>query len=272
MGSGMLMKKPAFIALIVVVILSGLALFGAKQVMNLFKPTQSEDGQKNKVAEEVNVIALDQRPYAQIAPVADGHNVTLIVKTLKKAAQTVEYELEYQSGTLLQGAFGLIELGSIPAQEQVLLGSCSAGGKCSFHEDVTGGKLLLRFEGEEKYVLRTEWRYIDNKDKSNQAASKDSKFQLESDSLENQRYIVVYNTPGYPDNLEGSVASDPYALAVSSTLKGKGTLTLRAHEDLTDTARVMGYDGSAWHEFTGMIDGKAITAEVDLMELYVVVK
>jgi hypothetical protein len=34
----------------------------------------------------------------------------------------------------------------------------------------------------------------------------------------------------------------------------------------------MGYDGEKWKEFTGTLDGKMITAEVDLMQLYVVVR
>jgi hypothetical protein len=266
------MKKNTLAIGLVVLVVGFLGVMGIKKIVSLFGGAGDKDSAKNKVAEEVNVIPVAQRPYARIVPLADGHNVTLHVIALNKQAKTVEYELEYQSGSLLQGAFGLIELDKMPAQEQVLLGSCSAGGKCSYHEEVTGGKLLLRFEGDEKYVLRSDWRYVDNADKSTQVASKDSKFQLESDALKTQPYMVVYNSPGYPEGLKRNVVSDHYSLTTSSSLSGKGELTIRATQDLTDSAKIMGYDGQKWHEFAGKVVEKTITAEVELMDLYVVVE
>lgn len=247
--------------------------FGVSKIISFLKPSDSNQ-QKNKVAEQVNVIPVSERPYVQISPQADGRNIILIVKDLKKAAETVEYELEYQSGTLLQGAFGFIDLASVPAQEQVLLGSCSAGGKCSYHEDVQGGKLLLRFlQGDDKYVLRSDWRYIENTDDEAQVSSKDAKFQLESEELENQSYIVVYNSPGYPEGVEGEVVSEAYSLATSSTLSGEGSLSIRTTaegEDLSLT--IMGWNGSEWVEFEAEVADKTATADVELMELYIVVQ
>lgn len=247
--------------------------FGVSKIISYLKPSDS-DQQKNKVAEQVNVIPVSERPYVQISPQADGRNIILIVKDLKSPAETVEYELEYQSGTLLQGAFGFIDLASVPAQEQVLLGSCSAGGKCSYHEDVQGGKLLLRFlQGEDKYVLRSDWRYLENSEDEAQVSSKDAKFQLESDELSDQAYIVVYNSPGYPEGLEGTVVSEVYSLATSSTLDGEGELSIRSSAEGENlTLVIMGWDGTEWQEFDTEIQDKTASATVDLMELYVVVQ
>lgn len=268
------MKKNLLAPVVVGILVVGGLAFGAKQIMNWLKPSEKSTTQKNKVAEQVNVLSVDQRPYVQISPLADGHNIILIVKDLKKQVAKAEYELEYQSGTLLQGAFGDIDLPSVPAQEQVLLGSCSAGGKCSFHEDVQGGKLLLRFMNSDtdKYVLKSDWRYLDNKNKENQVASKDAKFQLTSPDLAKMRYVVVYNSPGYPEGLKGTPVSDAYSLAVSSDLAGTGDVTIRATEG-GDSLKLMGYDGKTWKELKAATEDKTVTATgVDLMELYVVVK
>jgi hypothetical protein len=139
-----------------------------------------EEPKKRKIADPVNVIPVDQRPYIQIAPLADGRNLELIVKHLNKPATEAEYELEYQAGSLLQGAFGAIELPSVPAKATILLGSCSAGGACTYHTDVKGGTLLTRFKGDESYALKSDWRYFDNRLKEIELASKDAKFQLKS--------------------------------------------------------------------------------------------
>jgi hypothetical protein len=221
--------------------------------------------------EPVNVIPVSERPVVQIAPVADGRNIQLIIKALKKEATTAEYELEYQAGTLLQGIFGSIELDAFPASITELLGSCSAGGKCSYHEDVKGGSLLLRLSGgSESYAVKQDWKYIDNKAGETAFASKDAKFQLDSDALAKQKYLVIYNSPGYPEGLEGTVVSDPYSLAVSSNLSGTGVLTMRANED--GDIKIMGWDGKEWHDFAGTTEEKMVSATVDLMELYVLVK
>lgn len=263
------MKKPHLIALgvvglLIVAVVGVLALRNGKSSTATDEPTK-----KQKIEAPVNVIPVSERPYVQIAPVADGRNIQLIVKALNKPATEVEYELEYQAGTLLQGIFGLIELGDVPAQVTELLGSCSAGGKCSYHEDVKGGTLLLSFAGPETYAVKQDWKYIDNAAGDTQVSSKDAKFQLESEDIADQRYVVIYNTPGLPEPVEGTIASDPYSLAVSSTLSGTGTLTMRASQE--GNLKIMGWDGEAWQDFGGTVEEKMVSAEVDLMELYVVV-
>ncbi len=224
--------------------------------------------QKKKVEEPVNVIPVIERPYVQISPIADGRNVEIIIKSVNKPATSVEFELEYQSGTLLQGAFGLIQLAQVPAKETVLLGSCSAGGKCSYHEDVKGGSLKLTFDGAERYAVKSDWRYFENKAKETAFSSKDAKFQIESDSFATQPYVIVYNSPGYPEGVEG-VVSESYSLAVSKSLTGTALLTIRAEQE--GNLKIMGWDGSAWQEFESTVEGKMVSAEVELVELYVVV-
>ena len=239
--------------------------FGTKQ------PAGQSGQQKKKISEPTNAIPVNERPYLQIVPLADGRNLELTARAVNKTATNLEYELEYQSGTLLQGAFGLIDLGNLPATAKILLGSCSAGGACTYHQDVKGGTLLARFTGgDEKYVLKQDWRYLDNLKKESKVSSKDAKFQLDSPELKKQRFIVVYNSPGYPQGLTGRPVSDPYSLTTSGALSGQGKLTIRANED--GAMQIMGYDGRSWQAFETSAEGKVATATVKMMELYVVVK
>lgn len=232
--------------------------------------TTEQTTQKRKISEPTNIIALEERPYIKISPLGDGRNLRITVESLVKPAQAMEYELEYQAGSLLQGAFGLVDLASIPASEQILLGSCSAGGACTYHEDVKGGTLVARFEGPENYALKQDWRYFDNAVGEEAFASKDAKFQIESVALGNQRFVVVYNSPGYPEGLEGAAVSEPYSLETSSSLSGEAELTIRANEEGELT--IMGYDGSSWTAFDTTANGKTATAQVKLMQLYVVIQ
>jgi hypothetical protein len=247
-------------------------VFAWRTIADLFSGEATDAGAtKKQVIEQVNVLPVAERPYLQLAPTADGRNVIVIIKELKKSAQSVEYLLEYETGSLLQGVQGEISLATVPAQTQQLLGSCSAGGKCSYHENVSGGKIETTYRGAEDFKLRQEWRYIDNKAKETIVSSRDGKFQMTADALASQRYAIILNSPGYPGTPTGTVVSDPYALAVSSTLKGEGSVSIRATE--AGNLTIQGWDGSKWTKFETTSDEKMATAEnVPLMELYLVTK
>ncbi|MDQ3008152.1 MAG: hypothetical protein M3Q81_00990 [bacterium] len=256
------------VVLIIVLVLAGSA-FAFTRLRSSSSDT-AETQQKKKVLAPVNMIPVTERPYMEIAPMADGRNVEIRVNSLNKAADSMEYELEYQAGTLLQGAFGELALGTLPVSKTILLGSCSAGGACTYHEDVQGGSIVTRFSGAENYALKSDWKYIDNRAKETQISSRDAKFQLDAAGVATQRYLVIFNTPGYPEGLTGTAVSDPYSIVGSSALQGKGTLIIRANED--GATSIMGYDGKTWQTFETTIEGKALTADVELMQLYVAVK
>ncbi len=262
-------KKIALIVAAVLVVVIGGGVLAFTKMRGQPAETSEQQQQKKKVAEPVNVLPLAERPYLQILP-KDVHNLTLRVVALKKAASNVEYELEYQAGTLLQGAFGAIETTTLPAEKTVLLGSCSAGGACTYHEDVKGGTLLTRYSGENSYALKSDWRYFDNQAKESIVASRDAKFQLESAALKNNRFLIVFNNSGFPEGLVGTPVSEPYSLTSASPLKGSGELTIRATEE--GATAVMGWTGSAWKEFAAQTDGKTVTATVELLDLYIAVK
>ncbi len=233
-------------------------------------PQEDTSLKKRKISEPVNVIDFAERPYILVTPNTDGRNLTISVDALKKDATEVEYELEYKSGSLQQGVFGSLSLSSMPASTKQLMGSCSAGGSCTYHEDVTGGTLVTRFIASENYALKTEWRYIENTEQEDEMGSTDAKFQITSSSLKGVKIAVIGDASGLPEKVKGDVVSAPYYLSTVPEVSGKAELTMRANEE--GDLKVMGWDGSKWHEFSGTVDGKSITAEVDLMQAYIVVK
>lgn len=238
--------------------------------MHAAAPTTTQTAKKKKVVAPTNIIPVAERPYVEIDPV-DVHNISIKVNALNKTATDVDYEIEYQTDSSLEGAQGNIVTAKLPAEAGVLLGSCSAGGKCRYHDGVVGGTLLLKFSGDVAYAVKQEWNYILNPSKGTQFSSKDAKFQLDSKDMSDQGIVIVYNSPGYPGKVPGTPISDPYSLTAISPLKGKGDLSMRAIE-AAPTAEIIGWNGSKWVEFPSKASDKTVTANVDLLPLYVVIK
>jgi hypothetical protein len=268
-------KKNLIIALIALLLLGGGAtalVLGKKNKGSQTEGPTPTPEKKKRITEPVNQIPVQERPYLQVQPLADGHNIKIVVNKLKKPATNMEYELEYQAGSLLQGAFGQMEITEPPAENKILLGSCSAGGACTYHKDVKGGTLLTRFTGaEEKYVLKSDWKYIDNAAANTEFSSRDAKFQLESEDLAAHRFLIIFNSPGYPAGLETEPISEIYNLNSSRAWPQQSTaqLTIRANE-ADEQAQIMGFDGQEWIEFESQVEGKQVQAEVELLPIYCV--
>lgn len=266
------MKKqylPIVIGVILLLLVGG-GVFAFTRMRGGNQEEQAATNTKKRLIAEPNKIAVAERPYIQIIPLADGHNLTIKFVSLKKAAESVEYEIDYQSGTLIQGGGNALELSKLPVEDNYFMGSCSAGGKCSYHEEVKGGNLLTTYDGTERFALKSEWQYIDNAAKGSEFASRDTKFKLSSTDMKNNRYVIIFNTAGYPGEAPGTLVSDPFSVTSSSELKGKGSVSIEANE--SGTLKIAGWDGKQWKTFDTKVEGNTATAQVDLMELYVVVK
>lgn len=265
------MKKALALFLITSIILSGCSLFRRKA-----KDSNEPDPSASRISEPVNLIDVSQRPYLSITPSANGRELTLSVGSLAKDASEAEYELEYQSGDLLQGAFGSFDFSSatLPASKEILLGSCSAGGACTYHENVTGGTLTMKFEGDETYAVKTEWRFIKSADADGQYSSRDGRFQIEAGTLlDRNSYIVVMNTSGLPSPSDRSLLAGPYGIFPSGNLPNSGEIELTVRlSEAGESATIIGWDGEDWVEFDTTIEDSSATATVDLLSTYIVVQ
>lgn len=263
------MKKPAVIIGVVVLVLA--LIIGGVIYAKGGKKQAEETKKIAPIAEKVNEIPVAERPYVELAPTAAGREIILTIHEVRKPAQEVEYELEYQSGTLLQAAFGKLPLNSFPITKQTLLGSRSAGGKTTYHEDVTGGTLLLRFMDPDKYVLKNDWAFIENKTKEPMVGSRDGKFQLESPAFSKVTHTIILQTPGLPENPEQKVVSLGYGVAPLTPVTGKVKVSLRLSEDVP-AATILGWDGSAWKTLKTTVADKVAHAEDVLYQAYVAVE
>jgi hypothetical protein len=259
------MKKALIIAFIVAL----LAALGTGAFFLIKKSRQpaEEKSTRQPITEPVNVIAVSKRPYVTLTPKIGGQHppgkeVVLTIHNTTLGATQAEYELEYQAGSLLQGAFGMIDFATEPppASKDLLLGTCSAGGACSYNEDVSGGTLLLRFSGgQETFAVKGEWSY--------------SKFRLDvgDKGLSADTYVIIMQPMGFPGQVEGEIVAGPYHIAVAGSASVKPTsLKLRLSQEMTDVT-LLGWTGSSWKEYPSELDGQELTATIDRLGTYVVV-
>jgi len=243
----------------------------------IFKKPKETDTPQVPVrkVEEINKIDLKDRPYVTLTPRADGREVTLSIDNVIDATE-VEYELEYQAESLIQGVFGTIDFSEdpLPVSKELLFGSCSKG-KCRYDTGVTGGSLTLSFDGGDKpYALKSDFNLQNMFDRQGIFTSKDIKATLDvgKTALADATFVLVASTMGLPENLEGQVLAGPYAFtsAVDPTLK-TATLTIQSKEDLTG-AKLMMWDGKAYEELVSEISEGKISAPVTSFGTFVVVK
>lgn len=262
-------KKLFIVAGIALLILVG-GGFGAYKLMKKPAPAAPQIPQKKKITEPVNVIPVAERPVLHIEPGTDGRRITIVADAVKKEATLMDYEIEYNTENLIQGGTGQLDVTKLPAKKEFLLGSCSAGGACTYHKDVTGGTLLARFQGPENYAVKTDWRFTDNKAKDKTFASKDAKFTITSDELKQVGYAVILNSPGFYKGLPGTLASDVYAVSVAGSPSKPLEVSVRAAEE--GSLKLYGWDGSSWKDLKGTAEGKVVKATSPLMQVYAVSK
>lgn len=258
----------SIILAIVIVAVIGLSLIKGKS-------SEEESKETQKIIEPVNQIPIKERPFIQIYPRSDGREVTIIVDEYP-GASTVEYELEYQAGTLLQGAFGKIEFSKeeAPVERKILLGSCSAGGKCSYHENVNGGTLTLRYTNGEVTKLKGEWNFQRMSEQQGKFTSRDAKFTFDvgTRGLSSGTYVIVYQTMGLPGPVEGEIVAGPYAVSFPKGVSSnkKAALSMRLNSDSTDV-KLLGWTSDGWEEYKAELEGKTITSSVDKATTFIAV-
>lgn len=238
---------------------------------------ETTENQITRPPEKYNEVAIEDRPYVHFAPATEpgkrpGTSLSLTVYDLKKPAASGEYELEYQSGTLLQGAFGRINLDKLPEEQTLFLGSCSAGGKCSYHEEVSGGAIVLRFEAEDEteFALKNEWSYIENTDKEETFSSRDAKFSVSGAGLARVTHATILVPPGYPENPTATVLSLPYSVGTLQDVTGTVEVSIRLNAEAA-TATILGWDGEAWVELDTEVSERVATATGPMYEAYLAV-
>jgi len=239
------------------------------------KKTKTETQAPTKKLEEINKVAIADRPYVTLTPRADGKEVTMTIDRVKNA-DSVEYEMEYQAAELIQGVFGTISFKDepLPVEKSLLFGSCSKD-KCRYDEGVTGGSLTMRFDGgKEAYALKSEFNLQQQFDRDGVYTSKDSRATLTvgKTGLPNNTFVLISGTMGLPADVDGEVLAGPYSfLAASSPTLKNATLTIQSKDDLTG-AKLMFWNDKSLTDLKAEIAGGKISAPVTGLGTFLVVK
>jgi hypothetical protein len=264
------MKKVG-IVLVGVVVVVGAVVLGAKILKSkmLGKTATTSPTPKPKLTLPANTIPLVERPFVTVEPTA-AREVVLGIDTLPKAAESMDFELQYSSAEKEEAAIGSLNIGKLPITKTILLGSQSGGGKITYHESVTGGSLVLSFYNP-NYKLSQEWNYIDNRKSLTGFGSKDGKFNIETGKLfKGSAYVIVYNNPGLPKEVKQTVLAGPYSISGTTNIPdGKVTVSIRLPEAKT-AALIQTWNGKEWKSYPAKMDGQNATATVDYAGTYVV--
>ena len=253
-------------------LVAGCWLLVAFFLSGCLKKKVEKPAERPKVQETVNTAPLAERTYATLAFAAEsrhpvGRELTLTVAEAKGASK-IEYELEYQAGTLVQAGLGSITPADeeAPYKRDILLGSCSAGGACSYHQDVLGGTLLLRFKDSAVGNLKGEWNFYEPGNDGN-FSSRDGKFQLEAAKLKNA-FVVISQTLGLPKSVDGEVVAGPYYFETTATLMGEMPATIRLAKE--GNATLWHWDGKTYREIPSSATEKTLTAKLKETGTYLV--
>lgn len=186
----------------------------------------------------INKLEYSRRPLFLLTEHSTGKLLTLYLDQTDQL-ESATINLEYLSGDLLKGARSTIpSFDSEPFSQAFLLGSCSAGGKCSFDKDLISGssKLRLSLKKEKtQHILKGGFTFVDSKE----VTTADGRFTYTPTSTAG--YQLLVDTLGLPAGLD----SDPYLypLAITSTSpRISGHMVVK----VKNITSVMLYDGEEY--------------------------
>lgn len=243
------MKKyiPAII-ITVVLLLIGVGVLSFKKSPD----SDSVESQESAGARLViNQLDQSKRPFT----VLSGHTTNKLLALYLENTSAVKgatVDLEYLSGDLLKGARSTLEAPiNDPFVKAFLLGSCSAGGKCSFDKELISGslKLKLSIEGESDiHVLKADYSFVEG-----ETTTIDGR--LTYTPAGKPVGEMLLNTLGLPEPLEGNLELYPIAITSISQQAIKGQLEIRKK----GISKAMIYTGSGYQELEATITEDTVT-------------
>ncbi len=241
-----------------------------------FKKAALPQKSRPTINEPVNTVPISDRVYTTLTVKRDGKKPLgkeLVLSIAdSKGATLIEYDVEVQSGTTIQGDGGEIDpkKGQKPFGVDLFLGTCSAGGACSYYKDIKGGSIVLRFNGSSVGALKGEWSYAEPSN-DGVLSSRDGKFQLSAPKLK-QGFVIIGHTIGLPKPIDGEVLAGPYNIDTTATPFGDGALTIHLTGDDVSKATLWMWDGSNYQKPKSTLSGKTLTATISAPGTYLVTK
>jgi len=203
----------------------------------------------------INQLDQGKRPFTILSQHSTGKLLAFYLENTKDIA-SASVDLEYLSGDLLKGARSTLEAPiNDPYTKAFLLGSCSAGGKCSFDKDLISGslKLKLKVEGESDiHVLKGDYSFVNG-----QTTTTDGR--LTYTPTGNPAGEILLNTLGLPEKPEGKVELYPIAITSTGSETIKGELEIRKK----GITKAMIYTSSGYQDLKADITEDTVTIKLN---------
>lgn len=207
----------------------------------------------------INTIPVKERPFVTLTPDSSGHRLTLYLDQATEKT-LIEYELVYQSGDKQEGAFGRVNLAKEiqPVEKELLLGSKSAGGSVTYHEDITGGSLTLTYND---IKLKEDFNFTPFNPEEPTFSTKDTRFEATyaAGALREGSIAVLMKTFGLPEELEGEILAGPYAVLTASNIS-PAEVSFKLSNSEGDL-KLLEYTGSSWQELDFSLKDSTLNAE-----------
>jgi hypothetical protein len=132
-------------------------------------------------------LSAEEKPYINLIPRADGHELKFKVTGIPSKFSTAEYELIYtaedQNLEIEKGVSGTVKLTTSSFEKDLLLGtsSCTNGCKYKYDEGITGGVLTLNLTTDDKEYVSFETPFTI---KSSAQINKEKSIKLSQENFE----------------------------------------------------------------------------------------
>lgn len=198
---------PLIILVLGIVLIAGAAVFAKSRNKGPVDPND-ESG----LAE----VPLEKRPAVSLIPSPDGHYIKLKVDKILIDANSLDFELLYQTeAEITQGVPGTESLTDKKSVETDLLLGTESSGKFRYDEGVETGSIELKFRKDGKLVAKFKTDFHMQTGVA-EVSSMDEKFKYDS-GIEPENYYVTMKTIGQPgDNFQSVVVKDGYAVFSSA--------------------------------------------------------
>jgi len=168
-----------------------------------------------KQASALIELSPEKRPVVSLIPSEDGHYLKLKIEKLNFGADSLDYELVYQTKDIQQGVPGSFKIeGNDNFEADLLLGSESSG-KFRYDEGVETGTLDLRFRNEDGELMVNFTTEFHLQTGTKELVSVDGKFKYTLDKVEKGVYYVTMQTFGEVDASKAIASKDGYAVFAS---------------------------------------------------------
>jgi len=242
-------------------------------------PKKNEEGQLPQQATPVPTKPLEQsigeRPYVNLVPTADGHWINLEVTGIQQGTKSIDYELVYFAGDLVnkveRGVAGSVDLkGEKSISRKILFGSESCTVKCKYRydENVSEGSLTLKVHKEnstDKY--ESAYRLQKGSEGKEGLTTGDGNFKFVANNLSSNAYFLTISTLGVPSLLPGVIAANPYG--IFPAVNSKGMVSFKTTEQ---TAKIYFWNNNKWEELDSSFADGWVTAPVAKTGVFALVK